>query len=618
MVCVVTSAAVASSWCTAEIATAQVWGSRLLPLRAEPDADHPLLAGSSYIDLIQNPAAARTSLIAALRRVDAAGGMGWPDTRSPFPGLRAFEIDQHRVFFGRADDTKALAELVRSAAGDAVLVVGPSGCGKSSLVRAGLMPVLAAEPGWRIIPPILPGADPVAALARELAMAARGVGLEWTIEQVEQRFDTGGLTPLVDELLSADPDRPQRLLLVMDQFEELLTQTAPDTRGRFARLLRPALTGPMQLTGSAQLVGTLRPEFLDPLLADPGLVRLPTRVFPVRPLGREALRRVIEGPAQLAGIDAPAPLVAQLVEDTGSGDTLPLLAFTLAQLSEGVGRGGQLPAARYEQLGGVQGALIRQADAALTEALVAGGRSAEEVLGGLLRLVTVDEQDRPTRWRVRRDKLPAAVAAELEEFVARRLLTTDTDSGTGMISVTHEAFLSTWPPLARAIAANVSGLRARRVVEYAATEWYDHGRPLARLWGGGQLAAAVADTGARICPDRTSPLGRRHLTRWRPRILVTDRVDLSMQARDFLHASIRRDRSHRRPARRRRGGRPDHRPALRAAARTGCPPPAPRWTDPLQSAQHARRRPLPRHAGRPPWSSGGCSVHPRRAHSGHR
>jgi hypothetical protein len=38
-------------------------------------------------------------VIKALHRIDAA----WPDDRSPFPGLRPFEVDQHRVFFGRAD-----------------------------------------------------------------------------------------------------------------------------------------------------------------------------------------------------------------------------------------------------------------------------------------------------------------------------------------------------------------------------------------------------------------------------------------------------------------------------------------------------------------------------------
>ncbi len=149
VVCMVTSRAVASSWCIAEIATAQSRGSRLLPLLAEPHLTHPLLTEVQHTDITQNPAAARAELVEALRRIDAAGGSGWPDDRCPFPGLRPFDTDRHRVFFGRAEEVKQLAELVRCAGeGAALLVVGPSGCGKSSLVRAGLLPVLADELGW--------------------------------------------------------------------------------------------------------------------------------------------------------------------------------------------------------------------------------------------------------------------------------------------------------------------------------------------------------------------------------------------------------------------------------------------------------------------------------------
>ena len=91
-----------------------------------------------------------------------------------------------------------------------------------------------------------------------------------------------------------------------------------------------------------QVVATLRPEFFDQLLVDSDLAVLPTRTYTLRPLRREALRAVIEGPARLAGIAVAEELVARLVADTDSGEALPLLAFTLAQLAEGVGRGGQL------------------------------------------------------------------------------------------------------------------------------------------------------------------------------------------------------------------------------------------------------------------------------------
>jgi WD40 repeat protein len=233
---------------------------------------------------------------------------------------------------------------------------------------------------------------------------------------------------------------------------------------------------------------------------------------------------------------------------------LPLLAFTLQQLAVGLGRGGRLSLARYEQLGGVSGALIGQADAALAAAVAAAGRTSAEVIAGLLRLVTVDEQGRPTRWRVAREELPAAVAAELDPFVARRLLATDTADGTVVIGVAHEAFLSAWPPLATAITEAASALRARRAVEEAATEWETAGQPRARLWERGQLAAAVNDLGVRLQPAASQPTAPsppgtdRRWWRWWPsrtRALVTDTVTLSTRARAFLHTSIRTDRRRR-------------------------------------------------------------------------
>ena len=554
VVCVVTTGYLASRWCAAEVEIARSRGNRLLPLQAEVGIVDPALESVQHVGIMQDPAAARAELVAVLRRVDAAGGFGWPDDRSPFPGLHPFEVDQHRVFFGRAEEKKELAELLRSPAvpprGAALLVVGPSGCGKSSLVRAGLLPTMADEPGWWTLSPIIPGADPVAALGRELAAAARRVGLGWTGRQVRQQLDDGGLAGLAEELLLAAPGGPQRrLLVVVDQFEELFTQTAPTDRVRFVELVRPVLAGPVQL------VATLRSEFLDQLLSDPALGAIAMHTYTLRLLGREALRAVIERPARLAGIDVDAALVDRLVEDTNNGEALPLLAFTLAQLAEGIRRGGQLSATRYDQLGGVQGALSRQADSGLAAAVTAGGRSQHEVIAGLLRLVTVDEQGRPTRWRARRDELPGPVATELDAFVERRLLMTDDANGSGVIGVAHEAFLSAWSPLHDAIVASASALRARRAVEHAATAWHDQGRPSSRLWGGGQLAATVDDTGAHIrpgpAPPNTAPPPTRGPTHWLPRrhrVLVTDRVDLSVTARDFLHTSIRRDRSRRRRA----------------------------------------------------------------------
>jgi WD40 repeat protein len=83
-----------------------------------------------------------------------------------------------------------------------------------------------------------------------------------------------------------------------------------------------------------------------------------------------------------------------------------------------------------------------------------------------------------------------------------------------------------------------------------AADWADDGREPQRLWRHGQLAAALADTGARLertsGPHQLGPSG----VRWRPghRSVVTDRVELSGRAREFLQRSVRRDRRRRRRA----------------------------------------------------------------------
>ena len=87
VVCLITSAYRGSAWCAAEVGIAGSLGSRLLPVLAEPGQTHPLLPSSryQYTDLAGDPDAARAAVGEALRRVDAAGGLGWPDGRSRSP-----------------------------------------------------------------------------------------------------------------------------------------------------------------------------------------------------------------------------------------------------------------------------------------------------------------------------------------------------------------------------------------------------------------------------------------------------------------------------------------------------------------------------------------------------
>jgi hypothetical protein len=214
------------------------------------------------------------------------------------------------------------------------------------------------------------------------------------------------------------------------------------------------------------------------------------------PLGREMLREVIEQPAKVARLGLEEGLVAVLVADTGSGEALPLLAFILRQLAEGLPPGATVSLSRYRELGGVQGALARHADAALTEAVGVSGLTESEVLAGLTGLVTVDGTGRRGRRRIPLPGPGEPLRVALGVLVDQRLLFSDTDeAGQMWVTVAHEALLTGWRPLDAAISGIIAALRTARVVEQAATEWTSSGRPEHYLWDDKRLTATLVTLG---------------------------------------------------------------------------------------------------------------------------
>ena len=175
----------------------------------------------------------------------------------PYLGLVPFGERDARVFYGRGE---LVAQLVQRLAGrldgtGMLLVAGESGAGKSSLLRAGLMPWLAAGalgPGSERWPRrvIQPTGRPV----RELAMQLAEVAGADPVSVYRSLSAAPGEAPMLVELAvrtaagrgpapgpggpaDAAACAPPRLVLVVDQFEELFT-AAGDERpaGRSGRV----------------------------------------------------------------------------------------------------------------------------------------------------------------------------------------------------------------------------------------------------------------------------------------------------------------------------------------------------------------------------------------------
>ncbi|MGH3752930.1 MAG: TIR domain-containing protein [Pseudonocardiaceae bacterium] len=524
---VVTASFVASKWCFAEVGIADARGCRLIPLRVEADVVHPLMGELHHVDYHADPQQARERVLRAVRLVE--GGGAWQEGENPFPGLEPFTAARSEVFFGRSADARRLSNQLRAIdgvdrAGGLLAVVGPSGCGKSSLLNAALAPLLDDDPGWLRVPTLAPGTDPLPELARVLAATAAQQELTWSASEVRARLEAGpdGLRRVADDLLAATPGTAARRLLVMvDQAEELFTRTPPGTRERFAHLLSAALSGPVQV------VLVLRSEFLDDLRTLPPLTGRLIDASLVAPLDQEMLREVIQRPARLARLSLDEGLVAALVADTGGGEALPLLAFILRRLAEDLPPGATLSLSRYRELGGVHGALSRHADATLTKALQASGLTEPEVLTGLTGLITVDHTGRRARRRIPLPSPADPLRGALQVFVERRLLLSDTDDGHLWLTLTHEALLTKWRPLKDATDEIITALRAARVVEQAAAEWASADRAEHYLWDDKRLTATLVTLGI---PDNG---GSHH-------VAVSRSAALDETARAFLDASAHR------------------------------------------------------------------------------
>lgn len=254
-----------------------------------------------------------------------------PD-RNPFKGLSSFDEADASLFYGRERVVDALHQMALTS--PLLVVSGASGTGKSSVIKAGLLPKLRRG-GWRVLPVIRPGKEPLAALETELPDA-------------EKQFAENGKT-----------------VLVADQYEELATQCLdPTQREAFERQLAAWLSAFPGL----RIILSIRSDFEPQFEKSPLAPWWQEGRYVVPAFSLDELREAIVRPAnQEVLFYEPETLVDQLVEEVSQAPgALPLLSFTLSELYEAYLKSGRqdraLLEADYQELGGVIGALRTRAD----------------------------------------------------------------------------------------------------------------------------------------------------------------------------------------------------------------------------------------------------------------
>ena len=488
-------------------------------------------------------------VLAAVRgRADPGSGPAW--ARCPYLGLVPFQERDARVYYGRGELAAQLVQrLVGGLDGAGILLVaGESGSGKSSLLRAGLMPRLAAGvlgPGserWprRVIRPTasplrelaveladIAGADP-ASVYRSLA-AAPGEAPMLAELAVRTATGRGAHTQLGDPADAAA--EPPRLVLVVDQLEELFTaggdaDAARVEREAFIAALHAAATcpaGPQKLP-PALVIAAVRADFLGRLIAYPPLkAALDAGPFTVGPMSEAELRLAITGPAAEADLAVEAALVdaviAELREGPAAGPgsgVLPLMSQAMAATWEHR-EGSELTLRAYRRAGGVADAVNRSAQAAY-DALTRQQKDAARLVFTQLTVITPDGQF--ARRRCSRTDLHSAgghiedTDAVIDAFSAQRLLILGQDS----VEISHDALLQAWKQLRDWLGDDQLDRALYSQVVTDADTWADNSRDPSYLYQPGRLATIDA-AATRDAPDRSSPQadGGRRSHRVQPR-----------------------------------------------------------------------------------------------------
>ena len=269
-----------------------------------------------------------------------------------------------------------------------------------------------------------------------------------------------------------------------------------------------------------KLICTIRADFVASCLEIPELAYILQKNSVLVPpyLTKADYRSAIVKPAEQVGLRVESGLVEVLLQDLDrSAGDLPLLQFTLQKLWE-LRDNGKLTLKAYKKLGGVKGALERQAQTVYDRFDAESKDCARWIF---LNLTQLGEGTEDTRRRVTKSDLIVAKYPEalinktLRTLTDAKLLVVNLDDGSNLgqsrsainpaeddelfieamrqeatVEVVHEILIRHWSSLRWWLEENRSRLRSQRQIEEAAVLWQQKDKQDDFLLRGVRLAEA--------------------------------------------------------------------------------------------------------------------------------
>jgi hypothetical protein len=414
-----------------------------------------------------------------------------PTEINPYRSLESFGEADAEFFFGRDALRERLLERLR-AEPRFLAVLGPSGSGKSSVVQAGLFPRLrqggvSSFDGCEILA-IRPGLEPFARLAE--------IGLPSAEDD---------LPGAVHRWLKDHPNF-KRLVLFIDQFEELFTVCPPDARQKFAAALLQLLESPLNCT----VIITMRDDFYSRFNGDldvwsawleRGLVNVPLTMT------SHEFRAIIEAPANALGVWFEPSLPDLILADiraanpegnkNGRSTILPLLEFALTRLWDRR-ENNTLTGAAYQEIGGVTGSLAQWANDSFYAMTKKQQALARHILTALVNIndeknsQAYTKRSMPIHDLIRSEAEKADLLDVIGQLAKNRLLATSrNDSNVEIVEIIHEALLREWALLAQWLKEDHEFLAWQQNFSARRKHWDANQRDPGLLLGGKDLKDAL-------------------------------------------------------------------------------------------------------------------------------
>jgi WD40 repeat protein len=236
---------------------------------------------------------------------------------NPFVGPRSFRTGE--TLYGRDRELNELLDLL--IAERVVLLYAPSGAGKSSLVQAALVPRLGEE-GFRVLPVMRVSQEPPTSVAHNTGFNRYVFSLLLSLEEALPEKEQLPLSELAGMTLPAYLDRraaaktadqPKCDVLILDQFEEILTVNPADldTKIEFFTQVGQALRD-----RNRWALFAMREDYIAGL--DRYLRPIPTRLtnrFRLDMLEEAAARSAMQQPAGRIGVDFTDAAARKLAND---------------------------------------------------------------------------------------------------------------------------------------------------------------------------------------------------------------------------------------------------------------------------------------------------------------